>query len=785
MADYFTSDHFKLLNRWKRQARDDSNPEQNRAYEELVKAYRITERWATAVRDQLFTDGTIELRKRPTNQANNFFDYNWAKIYPYRGAPKQLAYTVGIGAGEGFVVKIDTVGLNDWDKTRKQYEELRVEYSDQSPIVAMLPMDEGLAMDLPSLVEWSIQAIQKFQMTYDEVASKLGLVGAEQDILKHFQGHKDFVQRQPAWSEEVTSLFIRLANVVHELGLDWYFTDATNSQLRFGRKSKSSQRGSPVGWLYLKRTGIGISMEAFGAFQAVEATDINASIIETIEKAAKEGKGAWPEKLIAVPKRGGYWPDDYEVEDEESVPPSDIPDPRNIIYYGPPGTGKTYAVEELLKREYTQASESLSAEEWRQQIIAEHIAPLTWWEGAAAALYDLGGKAKVGELFEHPFIQAIIKAKSRNKNVRQTLWGTLQHHANEDSSTVNIKLRLAPAVFDKTAESVWHFWGDWQEACAELVAIVDRIKQGPQTESATIERFSFVTFHQSYGYEEFVEGLRPVLSDEAEGLSYEIRKGAFLRLCEKARNDPSHRYAMVIDEINRGNISKIFGELITLIELDKRDPLNGMPPRIEVKLAYSSDVPFSVPANVDIIGTMNTADRSLALVDTALRRRFDFVPCLPDTSEEEGAPLNGLVVTSGDKSIDIRLMLYRMNERIEALYDRDHTIGHAYFTSLHLITDAEGRFTALSQIFRNRIIPLLEEYFFEDWQKIRLVLADNQKPDESCFITVQEDQDSKLADLFGTDHDLDTFATNKHYSLNENAFNNPGAYLGIYTKPTS
>ena len=111
MADYFTSDHFKLLNKWKRHKRGKSNPEQNRAYEDLKKAYEVTEAWAQAVQKKIFPHGTIEVRKRPTNQGNNFASYNWAKIYPLSEAPKELAYTVGIDSDDGFVVKIDTVGL--------------------------------------------------------------------------------------------------------------------------------------------------------------------------------------------------------------------------------------------------------------------------------------------------------------------------------------------------------------------------------------------------------------------------------------------------------------------------------------------------------------------------------------------------------------------------------------------------------------------------------------------------------------------------------------------------
>ena len=459
----------------------------------------------------------------------------------------------------------------------------------------------------------------------------------------------------------------------------------------------------------------------------------------------------------------------------------------NRIYYGPPGTGKTYAMTQLLQRDYEQRVESVSAEAWRNQIISEKIAVLTWWEGLAAALYDLGGKAKVPELARHRFIRAIADAKGRVSGVKQTLWGTLQDHTILESTTVNVKQRLGSAIFDKSADSIWTFAGDWQDVGTDLRDLVDDLKAGQQGGS-TVRRYSLVTFHQSYGYEEFVEGLRPVLAGDTEKgeVAYEIRPGAFKELCRKARAAPDQRWAMVIDEINRGNISKIFGEMITLIEADKRDVLDGSPPSTEVTLAYSGEK-FSVPANVDIIGTMNTADRSLALLDTALRRRFDFVPLMPDTrtvkvpTEPDSAPLAGLSVKTEAGDIDVRLMLERINVRIEMLYDRDHCIGHAYFTGLWKEQDGVDRFNALAAIFRNRILPLLEEYFFEDWQKIRLVLADNQKfVPEHQFICETADPKQDLPSLFGSDHGLDSYAIRRRYSLQAPAFTQPLAYIGIY-----
>lgn len=224
-------------------------------------------------------------------------------------------------------------------------------------------------------------------------------------------------------------------------------------------------------------------------------------------------------------------------------------------------------------------------------------------------------------------------------------------------------------------------------------------------------RIAFITFHQSYSYEDFVEGIRPVTDDGK--VVYETRKGIFREMCERAENDPDNNYVLVIDEINRANISKVFGELITLLEPDKR---LGAENEIRVTLPYSGDT-FGVPSNLYLIGTMNTADRSIALLDTALRRRFEFVEMMPQP--ELLHEVDGL---------DLRAMLKALNRRVEFLYDRDHTIGHAFFMGVESLAD-------LDAVFRRKVIPLLQEYFYEDWQKISQTL--NDSGDGSAFLKVE------------------------------------------------
>jgi 5-methylcytosine-specific restriction protein B len=247
MADYFTSDHFKLLNKWKGQKRDESNPEQNRAYEELKKAYEVTEAWANEVRAKLFPLGVVKIRKRPTNQANIFQFYNWARIYPAADSPKELAYTVGIEADDGFVVKIDTVGLRDHAPVRRDFLALRGDYDNLSPCIAILPISEGLSKSLAELVEWSVTAIRNFSIQYDEVLSRLNLNEqlTDEDILKHFDGKEAFKIFRASWSPQDKETFCRLVRAAHAAGLDWWHM-GKGIQVRFGRKNPGSERAIGV-----------------------------------------------------------------------------------------------------------------------------------------------------------------------------------------------------------------------------------------------------------------------------------------------------------------------------------------------------------------------------------------------------------------------------------------------------------------------------------------------------------------------------------------------------------
>ena len=294
-------------------------------------------------------------------------------------------------------------------------------------------------------------------------------------------------------------------------------------------------------------------------------------------------------------------------------------------------------------------------------------------------------------------------------------------------------------------------------------------------------RIEFITFHQSYGYEEFIEGIKPIVlneddesdSENSQEIKYEIVDGIFKKFCDEARkaqDKENNEYVFIIDEINRGNISKIFGVLITLIETTKRSG-EGKKECISTKLPYSKEE-FTVPDNVYIIGTMNTADRSIALMDTALRRRFKFEEMLPDYHL-----LEDIFVEDKGTKVNIGAMLKVINERIEYLYDREHTVGHAVFLEKMENEKIDIDINKLENIFKKNIIPLLQEYFYEDYDKIRIVLGDNAKDEDEQFISAV----SIPEDVFeGNIGDIDI--PEKKYIINYDNFKNIMAYKNISQK---
>jgi len=390
-------------------------------------------------------------------------------------------------------------------------------------------------------------------------------------------------------------------------------------------------------------------------------------------------------------------------ENNKKVISNLLPISLNTILYGPPGTGKTYLLKNKFMKDFTSTENSITKEDFLIDII-QHC---SWWQVIALALRQLG-KTKVSGIYNHQYVR--IKTQlSNSTSITQTIWGQLQSHAIEECEEVKVQRRMAPLIFNKSTDSFWEIMDNHViDQSPEIIELENKINDFSKVPNTKIERFEFVTFHQSYSYEDFVEGIKPELNNT--DVAYKIEEGVFQKMCNRARNDKSNNYAIFIDEINRGNISSIFGELITLIEDDKRE---GQPNEIKATLPYSQKS-FSVPANLYIIGTMNTADRSVEALDTALRRRFSFIELNPEP-QQLSSPNYACT------GIDLSKLLTAINARVEKLLDKDYCIGHSYFMS---IKDKANPLSEIRTIFQNKIMPLLQEYFYGDWGKIMLVLGD-------------------------------------------------------------
>lgn len=365
----------------------------------------------------------------------------------------------------------------------------------------------------------------------------------------------------------------------------------------------------------------------------------------------------------------------------------------NRILYGPPGTGKTYSIDSYKKE--------LGLTEQHVETDAKlNYDTLTWKDVIYLAFKRNEKKPMTVKQIEQSDIVIQYAKTKKSKSPYGTISTTIIENATEASTTTTY--RKGTDLFERVGGLSGKQWQLTEEGEIEADEIEDVVVQESISEDSFF--YSLVTFHQSYGYEDFIEG---IYAETEEGrIHYRVKDGVFKEFCNRAKSYPDQNFLFVIDEINRGNISKIFGELITLIEPTKR---LGAKEELSVVLPYSGEQ-FGVPKNVYLLGTMNTADRSIAMMDTALRRRFSFVEKMPDSNivKKEVGDIEG---------INIAKVLECMNRRIEFLYDREHTIGHAFFLNISTIAE-------LKEVFENKVIPLLQEYFFEDYEKIQAVLND-------------------------------------------------------------
>jgi len=377
---------------------------------------------------------------------------------------------------------------------------------------------------------------------------------------------------------------------------------------------------------------------------------------------------------------------------------------QNLILYGSPGTGKTFTVNQFAKLFLDNQLQSPITPE---QLKLDAIKGLTWHDAIALAVYvnfKSTSLFKVPELVNNDLMQLYCNT-TKTQKLSNMIHAMLQIHTDPKVEPVkySIEKRQLPYLFEKNRDGSWFLTNLGKEYVEENLAEQLKELQGSPVVKADITKYlKFVTFHQSFAYEEFVEGIKPV-TDELEGVSYKVVDGVFKQICKQAELDSENKYLIIIDEINRANISKVFGELITLIEDDKR---LGMPNELKVTLPYSQEE-FGVPKNLYILGTMNTSDRAIALLDIALRRRFTFIELKPDPKLLENSIIEGLNLSE---------LLAQLNKRITLLIGRDYQIGHSYFMKI-------DNLEALRFTWYHRIIPLLQEYFYHDSRRLKAVIG--------------------------------------------------------------
>lgn len=449
--------------------------------------------------------------------------------------------------------------------------------------------------------------------------------------------------------------------------------------------------------------------------------------------------------------------------------------PLNSILYGPPGTGKTFNTVKLA----VDAVDPYFA----QKVENDQDLRATYKE----YYEELKQDGQIRFLTFHQsfgyeeFVEG-LKASSDNGSISYDVEdGVFKQIVTEATKYRTFQESMTQQSFDSC----------WEAFCAELAESefveVPMSKVSFKVIDFNDKRIFFEKQGGSKDHTLSINTLRAIFNGERE---YKSGLGVYYRPLvsylkglvspTELNNIERKNFVLIIDEINRGNISKIFGELITLIEPSKR---LGKNEKLDTVLPYSGDV-FAVPDNLYIIGTMNTADRSLAMMDTALRRRFDFIEMMPQPELFRGKKV---------KDIDLEQLLETMNKRIEVLYDREHTLGHAFFIPVLDALNVGGdnaqnnAFCELKNTFKNKIIPLLEEYFFEDWNKIRLVLGDNRKEkselEQYIFVKSKNEEYTKI---FGKNHGLETYEDTKttytlaDFNAQDSVWNSPTAYQAIY-----
>ena len=768
-SEFFNTTDINNLRRFAGRRYDANDPLQKAVYEQLKATYRKVEHWGRATLARVFPEGAMHIVKKPTNQASKFENYLWAKLYPTKELKewKRLAFTVTLSKDEeNFCVKIDTVGgLSEYDPIRNKYLQYRGDFF-TSPIVRSFKVEEVLKRDWRWLIEESSVAIKSLEKDYWQL-----LTSFEQEGNLPSKNLRDEASASsnrywviaPGENGKQWGEFYKRGII----GIGWDGTgDLANYQTReevrdfllaaYPDGSKSQKNNSLALWEFfrvMKPGDILIPKRGtseylgYGVVTGEYVFDDSTEAYHHTRKVDWKKRGRWPEDIHRIVTKTLTDITKYpEYVDrlkrligigQDAIIPSEVnywwinanPNVWRITDFEV-GQEQTYTTlnEKGNKRTHYEYFHQVKKGDLFLGYASSPVKKVVSIFEATRPVYvnDDTGQEEIAFVIQKFLpdpvaIEAVTAlpefAESEIKNNRQGSLYKLtkeQYHAVLDNDIIKEE-EIEEYGKEDALEMLFIDDSAFDNVLKTLRYKKNIILQGPpgtgKTFMAKLIAYAFmeekdnsktemIQFHQSYAYEDFMQGYRP-----KEDGKFRLEFGVFYRFCKRAQSDPNKKYFFIIDEINRGNLSKIFGELMLLLEGDKRGP------EFEVALTYSQGLEskFYIPENVYLIGTMNTADRSLSIVDYALRRRFAFIDVVPAFNSK----FRQYLLTRGvDQALVARICdrIEKLNTTIEKSVGRGFRIGHSYFCN---VPEAAADDEWYNRIIAMEIAPLLQEYWFD------------------------------------------------------------------------